>query len=384
MSDDPAATFFPDVDEIPSLYDVLGVQPDCSDEDLKRAYRRLSLLHHPDKVSAAAAATASIAASSSSSHAQEQARATLRFQQIGFAYSVLKEPARREKYDQTGSTAEVSAEGAKTEAEWRDYFKELWSGEVSAQTIDEFKKKYQGSDEERSDILAAYESSAGDLDAILASVMVSTVDDEDRFVDLIDRAIAAGKVKSMPAWKKHSKDTKGKERRRRKADKEAKEAEQLARELGVHDKLFGGGGGGGGSSSGSNKGKGRATAGSKKGTRPQSGGGEADDGEAALRALIQGNQAKRMTSLVDSLEAKYAAIEANNKANRNKNRGKKRTSAAAEDEHGRDNDDDAAPAPSGSKRPRGGGGKKDKEPTEEEFAAIQAKLNARRNGTKST
>lgn len=213
--------------------------------------------------------------------------------------------------------------------------------------------------------MAAYESSAGDLDAILSSVMVSTVDDEERFVELIDRAIAAGDVESTPAWKRYSKDIKGKERRRRKADKEAKEAEALAKELGVHDKLFGGGteGKGGATASKSKKGRGREDG--------SGGGGEADDGEAALRALIQGNQAKRMNSLVDSLEAKYAAIEAKNN---NKSKAKKRTSSAAADES--DPPDPAAGAPGPSKRPRGK--RAEKEPTEEEFAAIQAKLDARR------
>lgn len=38
----------------------------------------------------------------------------------------------------------MSAEGAKTEAEWRDYFRELWTGEVSAQSIADFLKTYQG------------------------------------------------------------------------------------------------------------------------------------------------------------------------------------------------------------------------------------------------
>lgn len=217
-------------------------------------------------------------------------------------------------------------------------------------------------------MLAAYESSAGDLDAILASVMVSTVDDEDRFVDLINQAIASGTVKSTPEWKRHLKDTKGKgkERRRKKADKEAKEAEELAKELGVHDKLFGGTGAktseSQSQSQGAKKGKGKGKAGGKGPSEA-----DAEDGEAALRALIQGNQAKRMNSLVDSLEAKYAAIEANKKS---RQKGKKRASTGdGGDEEGGD---------ASSKRPRG---KKDREPTEEEFAAIQAQIDARRNGT---
>jgi DnaJ homolog subfamily C member 9 len=102
---------------------------------------------------------------------------------------------------------------------------------------------------------------------------------EERFAKIVNDQIDSGDLPTLPQWKKEfSKSAKAK--RRRKVEAEAREAEKLAEELGVADKLKKRGGGG--------KGKGK----------------EGDD-EEALRALIQQRGAGRMESLIAGLEEKY-------------------------------------------------------------------------------
>lgn len=162
--------------------------------------------------------------------------------------------------------------------------------------------------------------------------MCSTIDDEERFIAMIDLELASSS-NSLPkfkAWKQGTKDAKAKLARRLKAAKEAKEAEKYAEELGVAETLFK-----------KTKGKGKAV-----------GKGEDEDAEAGLRALIQGRQTQRMDSLIGSIEARYAAEESEKEE-------KKRSKAGG--------------AEPGKRRK-----KEVVEPTEEEFDQIRAGVEARR------
>ncbi|KAL2176156.1 uncharacterized protein P884DRAFT_261126 [Thermothelomyces heterothallicus CBS 202.75] len=259
-------------------YEVLGVERTASPDEIKSAYRKRALRTHPDK-----------APEGKKEEAKEK------FQQVAFAYAVLSDPARRKRYDETGSTSEavVDSEGFS----WSDFYREQYRDAVSEEAIEKFAAQYKGSEEEKDDILAAYEEFEGDMDGVYESVMLSSVlEDDARFREIIDAAIAAGRVPRFDAYVRESK--KSRQARVKAAKKEAQEADELAKELGVYDKLRGSG-----SSSGSGSGN-------KKGKK---------DSEAALAALIQRNQASRASAL-DKLAEKYGAV---SKAGKGKKRGAK-------------------------------------------------------------
>jgi DnaJ-class molecular chaperone len=62
-----------------SLYEILGLEKDASEQDIKKAYRKLSFQYHPDK--------------NSDPDAEEK------FKEINCANEILSDPAKRQQYD---------------------------------------------------------------------------------------------------------------------------------------------------------------------------------------------------------------------------------------------------------------------------------------------
>lgn len=68
-----------------NYYNILGVKKDASPEEIKKAYRKLALKHHPDR------------------NKDNQKEAEAKFKEVSEAYSVLSDPQKKQHYDQFGT-----------------------------------------------------------------------------------------------------------------------------------------------------------------------------------------------------------------------------------------------------------------------------------------
>jgi curved DNA-binding protein CbpA len=64
-----------------NLYNILGVAPTATHEEIKKAYRSLAMRHHPDR----------------STHSNSE----IRFNAIKTAYELLSDPKQRAEYNQS-------------------------------------------------------------------------------------------------------------------------------------------------------------------------------------------------------------------------------------------------------------------------------------------
>ena len=263
-----------DDSEPPSIdpYAVLQVPTTATSEDIRKAYRRHALRLHPDKAAPSERDTAHKA-----------------FQDLAFAYAVLSDERRRKRYDATGNTSET-LDIEDDDFNWLDFFRAQFAEVLTTEKIDDFKTTYQGSEEEKADVLKYYAECKGSMGKLFECVMMSNeVDDEVRFRGYIDAAIENGDVE---AFDKYTNETEAsRKKRRQRALREKKQAEAYRKEL--------------------------STKGTRK-SRKSKGKGEGGGSTADLAAMIQQRQSARSSTFLDDLEAKYAGGNAKKGAGKRK------------------------------------------------------------------
>ncbi|KAI9324876.1 hypothetical protein DFJ73DRAFT_633702 [Zopfochytrium polystomum] len=305
-------------DDTVDLYEYFSVAASASADEIKKSFRKMCLKFHPDKLT-------------SLTSDADKAASTRKFQELSRYYAILSDPVRRKRYDETGYMGDsdrfVDVENFRPDGGWDSYFRNLW-GKLTEDSIDKFTINYRGSSEELQDVLAAYKKNKGSMDAVLDSVPVSSWEDEARFREMILPIVEAGDAPRYVAFFKA--DPAATRRRQQRAEREAKEAEK------------------------------QRNAPAKKKAGGKTKGKSEDDGLEALKAAI--SKRDPMADLIARLEKQEAAKASHSKRTAAKNKGKvegRGVDAQADDEE--------STAAAGL-------------PTDEEFAAIQAKMIAGSKG----
>lgn len=200
------------VDEAPTSinpYEVLSLSDDATHDEIKKAYHRAALKHHPDKVAPS-----------------EKEAAHTKFQEIAFAFAILSDFRRRARYDATGQTSESLSISDDDDFSWTEFFRAQFSEVVTEEKISQFSEEYKNSDEEKQAVLEAYTKYKGDMSKLYEVVMLSDmIEDEERFREIIDQGIVDGEVERYKKYAQESESA-----RLKRMDKARKQKEREERE----------------------------------------------------------------------------------------------------------------------------------------------------------
>lgn len=189
-----------------NLYEAIETTKDANQSQIKKAYRKVSLVCHPDRVGES-----------------EKEEATKRFQVLAQIHYILSDEDKRKLYDDHGIIA--NEDGLESEADWVNYWRILFP-KVTTEDINKFMDSYIGSEQEVEDLIRIYERCKGDMDKIYQIHMSY---DEDRTTEQLKTLLEEGKITNYESFT--NEPISKKEKRLRKVRKEAVHAEKLEKKM---------------------------------------------------------------------------------------------------------------------------------------------------------
>ncbi|GJQ14686.1 hypothetical protein GpartN1_g6477.t1 [Galdieria partita] len=164
------------------FYEVAGVSPSATKEEIRKAYRKLVIKVHPDKN-------------------RDDPDATSKFQSLQHIFEVLLDEEKRKIYDETGQDPDSDECFGKLSPEDILRFCRQHFGQVTEERIMEMERKYRGSKEEEEDLKQFYIRFQGNLQRILFYIICSDESDIPRFVRFYDDCISKGLLQSTRMYK---------------------------------------------------------------------------------------------------------------------------------------------------------------------------------------
>lgn len=136
---------------------------------VKQSYYKLARLYHPDRVATS-----------------EKEEAGEKFNLIHNAYCILSDASKKAQYDSGYGVIFTKATAA---ARWENYLKP-----VNADNVNEAKNKYQGSNEEKSDLIRELKIGKGSMTHLLNNIPFMRIEDENRMIEIAKKLMDNGEI----------------------------------------------------------------------------------------------------------------------------------------------------------------------------------------------
>lgn len=201
------------------VYKLFDVEKTAPEKDIKKAYYKLSLQVHPDRVPEL-----------------QKETATEKFKLLSKLYQILADKDKRALYDEQGiiDDDDDNLEGKLNN--WLELWKKLFKP-LTEEDINNYEKSYVDSDLEKTDIKKAYLAGKGCINYLINSVPFMKVEDEPRIKEIVKEMIAAGEV---PEYKVFTEEPEQKRKKRhKKYARESKEAEEIKAKITARNKTRG-------------------------------------------------------------------------------------------------------------------------------------------------